>query len=134
MLFLSFSVFFFFSSRRRHTRCALVTGVQTCALPISVALELDAVVDVDAAHLRLGVALGQLELGVLEIEDLLAERFALLRVLGRPLDRDLRRGDGADRRQQTLARQLSSAERRVGKEGVRTCRSRWSPDHYKKKT
>src|SRR3546814_3034102 len=25
---------FFFSSRRRHTRCALVTGVQTCALPI----------------------------------------------------------------------------------------------------
>src|SRR3546814_8580848 len=24
----------FFSSRRRHTRCALVTGVQTCALPI----------------------------------------------------------------------------------------------------
>src|SRR3546814_7394884 len=30
----------FFSSRRRHTRCALVTGVQTCALPIS--KELDA--------------------------------------------------------------------------------------------
>src|SRR3546814_7568202 len=27
---------FFFSSRRRHTRCALVTGVQTCALPISI--------------------------------------------------------------------------------------------------
>src|SRR3546814_7816481 len=26
--------FFFFSSRRRHTICALVTGVQTCALPI----------------------------------------------------------------------------------------------------
>src|SRR3546814_10275857 len=34
MLWSSF-VFFFFSSRRRHTRCALVTGVQTCALPIS---------------------------------------------------------------------------------------------------
>src|SRR3546814_5930958 len=32
----SSNVFFcvFFSSRRRHTRCALVTGVQTCALPI----------------------------------------------------------------------------------------------------
>src|SRR3546814_6495598 len=29
------SSFFLFSSRRRHTRCALVTGVQTCALPIS---------------------------------------------------------------------------------------------------
>src|SRR3546814_9614225 len=32
-------VFFFFSSRRRHTRCALVTGVQTCALPISLLLD-----------------------------------------------------------------------------------------------
>src|SRR3546814_3490946 len=30
-------VSFFFSSRRRHTRCALVTGVQTCALPILIA-------------------------------------------------------------------------------------------------
>src|SRR3546814_3556587 len=35
MLFVFYSVFLFcFSSRRRHTRCALVTGVQTCALPI----------------------------------------------------------------------------------------------------
>src|SRR3546814_8780433 len=33
MYFVAF-IFFFFSSRRRHTRCALVTGVQTCALPI----------------------------------------------------------------------------------------------------
>src|SRR3546814_19082794 len=32
--FIDFFCFFFFSSRRRHTRCALVTGVQTCALPI----------------------------------------------------------------------------------------------------
>src|SRR3546814_3767246 len=30
----TYCVMFFFSSRRRHTRCALVTGVQTCALPI----------------------------------------------------------------------------------------------------
>src|SRR3546814_1601456 len=29
-----FGYWFFLSSRRRHTRCALVTGVQTCALPI----------------------------------------------------------------------------------------------------
>src|SRR3546814_7265767 len=29
----------FFSSRRLHTRCALVTGVQTCALPIYFALK-----------------------------------------------------------------------------------------------
>src|SRR3546814_1659466 len=38
MVLLSFCVLcsecVFFSSRRRHTRCALVTGVQTCALPI----------------------------------------------------------------------------------------------------
>src|SRR3546814_718428 len=31
---IKYVVCFFFSSRRRHTRCALVTGVQTCALPI----------------------------------------------------------------------------------------------------
>src|SRR3546814_6541247 len=45
---------FFFSSRRRHTSCALVTGVQTCALPISLRealrfLELQGVI-----HLQLG--------------------------------------------------------------------------------
>src|SRR3546814_4241037 len=34
MLTLWVCFIFFFSSRRRHTRCALVTGVQTCALPI----------------------------------------------------------------------------------------------------
>src|SRR3546814_5174754 len=36
MLVLVIFCSFFFSSRRRHTRCALVTGVQTCALPIYV--------------------------------------------------------------------------------------------------
>src|SRR3546814_14398552 len=35
MILFSLFWFFFFSSRRRHTSCALVTGVQTCALPIS---------------------------------------------------------------------------------------------------
>src|SRR3546814_18760074 len=39
MYYFCFCVFFF-SSRRRHTRCALVTGVQTCALPISSNLRL----------------------------------------------------------------------------------------------
>src|SRR3546814_5864056 len=34
VVLISLCVVFFFSSRRRHTRCALVTGVQTCALPI----------------------------------------------------------------------------------------------------
>src|SRR3546814_14032643 len=40
---------FFFSSRRRHTRCALVTGVQTCALPIYYAIVqgVDHIVPVD---------------------------------------------------------------------------------------
>src|SRR3546814_10500072 len=33
-ILLLYVVLFFFSSRRRHMRCALVTGVQTCALPI----------------------------------------------------------------------------------------------------
>src|SRR3546814_5845518 len=33
-MFVRIVYMFFFSSRRRHTRCALVTGVQTCALPI----------------------------------------------------------------------------------------------------
>src|SRR3546814_18695505 len=38
-------------------------------------------------------------------------------------------------RDAALARQIAdrSEERRVGKECVSTCRSRWSPDHYKKK-
>src|SRR3546814_5144497 len=33
-MFFFLDLVFFFSSRRRHTSCALVTGVQTCALPI----------------------------------------------------------------------------------------------------
>src|SRR3546814_2048620 len=47
----------FFSSRRRHTRCALVAGVQTCALPISTFTDwaanedfADAVVEAALAH------------------------------------------------------------------------------------
>src|SRR3546814_5889653 len=53
-------VFFFFSSRRRHTRCALVTGVQTCALPICFLGMMDADEEIGIAahrgwqmHLRL---------------------------------------------------------------------------------
>src|SRR3546814_17870885 len=45
---------FFFSSRRRHTRCALVTGVQTCALPISLSLE-----DADAADFAAALRRGR---------------------------------------------------------------------------
>src|SRR3546814_16023427 len=48
-------MFFFFSSRRRHTRCALVTGVQTCALPISgesIPVDKEPVADVEAARAK----------------------------------------------------------------------------------
>src|SRR3546814_7074914 len=41
---------FFFSSRRRHTRCALVTGVQTCALPIFGHFDMDAFNDLVLAE------------------------------------------------------------------------------------
>src|SRR3546814_1503303 len=46
---------FFFSSRRRHTRCALVTGVQTCALPIY-ELGLKLPVDLSGPVVVLGMA------------------------------------------------------------------------------
>src|SRR3546814_2856029 len=46
-------MFFFFSSRRRHTRCALVTGVQTCALPIFAHAGLAALLALPAAILLL---------------------------------------------------------------------------------
>src|SRR5881296_2061167 len=42
-MFLCF-LLFFFSSRRRHTRCCCVTGVQTCALPISTNVRIDVTV------------------------------------------------------------------------------------------
>src|SRR3546814_6624044 len=45
---------FFFSSRRRHTRCALVTGVQTCALPIYADAAIIADGQIDIAAGRVG--------------------------------------------------------------------------------
>src|SRR3546814_8085823 len=82
---------FFFSSIRRHTSCALVTGVQTCALPIFAIV------------------------AIYVLAEKLFPAGALIARLG-----------GAA----MIAR---SDERRVGKECVSTCRSRWSPDHSKKK-
>src|SRR3546814_8140891 len=49
---------FFFSSRRRHTRCALVTGVQTCALPIY-ALFLPKIPLVRQSEIRVGESKGR---------------------------------------------------------------------------
>src|SRR3546814_4404667 len=101
---------FFFSSRRRHTRCALVTGVQTCALPTSATgLDLDLLLLAGTQILR---GHGQDAVGV-DVET----------------DLDLR--DAARSRRDTRQLELAqrSEERRVGKECVSTCRSRWSPWH-----
>src|SRR3546814_10160328 len=54
-------MYFFFSSRRRHTRCALVTGVQTCALPISAGLLLSTLGMAVLAASMQGVGLLSLE-------------------------------------------------------------------------
>src|SRR3546814_4765869 len=51
-------VMFFFSGRRLHTRCALVTGVQTCALPIS------RLVDQSGEHRRVTCLVADLVKGV----------------------------------------------------------------------
>src|SRR3546814_9545037 len=94
---------FFFSSRRRHTRCALVTGVQTCALPILVR-----VVETDVCP------------GRRQRRQILVERD------GEQVDAvALSHGDGTF----LEAYHSRSEERRVGKECVSTCRSRWSPYH-----
>src|SRR3546814_1889624 len=91
--FLQALLFFVFSSRRRHTRCALVTGVQTCALPISACL--------------------------------LFYPKRPCRVDRKPRPRLFRR----NRNPRAPPRRHRSEERRVGKECVSTCRSRWSPYH-----
>src|SRR3546814_3554962 len=116
-MMLCFFVCFFFSSRRRHTRCALVTGVQTCALPIL--LEGDPLVVV------LGPLVGEADLEALVEEDHLdplEDRAG--REVGGLEDRAVgpERDGGAGR----------SEARRVGKECVSTCRSRWSPYQLKK--
>src|SRR3546814_1307669 len=127
-------VVLFFSSRRRHTRCELVTGVQTCALPIS---------DGDDGLLKPS------EIGALDLPAglviLSACNSAGEADADRPQLSGLAQGfflAGAERVMAShwpvrddIARRLSvgtvtrSEERRVGQECVRTCRSRWSPSH-----
>src|SRR3546814_3325506 len=105
-------VYFFFSSRRRHTRCALVTGVQTCALPIfRIDLRLIAeMVTPNARVLDIGCGDGEL----------LAELTRAKGVDGRGIELSMAGVHACVSR---------SEERRVGKECVSTCRSRWSPYH-----
>src|SRR3546814_15329236 len=122
---------FFLSSRRRHTRCALVTGVQTCALPIC-----DAEQSRGDRHPIPGK--GGEDEGAAD-EDRRDHRDEARTRHTQALDRlgiDGRGDHGLAlalfRRGQEEAR---SEERRVGKECVRTCRSRWSPyqENTKKK-
>src|SRR3546814_6435007 len=102
---LYFCVVFFFSSRRRHTRCALVTGVQTCALPICNPW----------FHAKIGLFI---IIGLCSIPPTLAflrwRKQARQQPAYTPSDADIKR---------------RSEERSVGKECVSTCRSRWSPYH-----
>src|SRR3546814_3195417 len=108
MLDIFFVFVSFFSSRRRHTSCALVTGVQTCALPIC----------------RRG-----------RIRRTRWRRRLALPAAGLPVSCDTLHPPGGDFA--TLShdvRDPRSEERRVGKECVSTCRSRWSPYHYKTNT
>src|SRR3546814_5063850 len=104
--------FFFFSSRRRHTRCALVTGVQTCALPI---LNRSGLLR-SARNDEFGLSPHPHALVGRKVE-----LFAFLDV-----ERLVPGVEVADRQRAIIAR---SEERRVGKECVSTCRSRWSPYH-----
>src|SRR3546814_5935622 len=101
---------FFFSSRRRHTRCALVTGVQTCALPISA--NRGSLTDDFRDHPRKTLMGGKMML--------FTRRYAL-GMLGAGMGMGAGMGVGL--------RSARSEERRVGKECVSTCRSRWSPYH-----
>src|SRR3546814_5437829 len=106
----------FFSSRRRHTRCALVTGVQTCALPISK--------DLPAPKQDLAKAKALLaEAGHPDGFELEA-RYPAMNVYGVDLSLMMQKV------QKDVAKAgIRSEERRVGKECVSTCRSRWSPYH-----
>src|SRR3546814_9376787 len=105
---------FFFSSRRRHTRCALVTGVQTCALPICLGDAVDG--------LLVGALAGEDRRRVVDHGD---RRILAVVGAGRDLV-DLVEGIVLEQALNLVGLQRSE-ERRVGKECVRTCRSRGSP-------
>src|SRR3546814_4296559 len=106
---------FFFSSRRRHTRCALVTGVQTCALPICTPFESEAIqfnaLALQMQHIPVNPACYSLIYHACIAFCDLSNQGVVFTWLFPCL---------------TSSR---SEERRVGKECVSTCRSRWSPYH-----
>src|SRR3546814_1057127 len=102
--------YFCFSSRRRHTRCALVTGVQTCALPIC-----------SNYFLSCTASLPKLAAATSLIHNFL--------FLFAQLTSTFPRVHFAARWSTNSTPWIRSEERRVGKECVSTCRSRWSPYH-----
>src|SRR3546814_17213538 len=121
----------FFSSRRRHTRCALVTGVQTCALPISLWMYAcvfagSGVVAPAAVAKASAVAANRETIFMGELP--LAMDQGGARRTPRWCDKP-----AATRAAPGRKRRNRSEERRLGKECVSTCRFRWSPYHYKKK-
>src|SRR3546814_10288365 len=102
---------FFCASRRRHTIGALVTGVQTCALPIYIGvLQIHAV----AGKIRLDPPVEVLEGRALKPQPRAAESGAIVEVIA-----------AATFVERHIIRIDRSEERRVGKECVSTCRSRW---------
>src|SRR3546814_9699474 len=74
--------FFFFASRRRHTRCALVTGVQTCALPISCLTPIGAA---DADDLLRVLAEAKLGSGEQAVDDIVVAADPVINELGAAL-------------------------------------------------
>src|SRR3546814_8226055 len=104
-----------FSSRRRHTRCALVTGVQTCALPIYMYPKLP----YSQENNLTGVSYMVRSPMVLAVFD------------GSPIKTLQDYVQTAKKGQVSYASVGAgrSEERRVGKECVSTCSSRWSPYH-----
>src|SRR3546814_17993737 len=115
-------MFFFFSSRRRHTRCALVTGVQTCALPISLpglpGTPAQAVAIAVENNPQLLAAKADARAARYDVRVAGASRLPRLSAVG---------SGGYNNYLGSLTSR--SEERRVGKECVSTCRSRWSPYH-----
>src|SRR3546814_6730810 len=107
----------FVSSRRRHTRCAVVTGVQTCALPICQGGK-DMQVEPTAGACRIDLLLQG------------AEPDAGLPQTGDHLDQVRQRAtQPVELPYNQRVAWIRSDERRVGKECVSTCRSRWTPYH-----